>query len=59
MLLFSFSIISNWRPLKTENENNNTKTLKSYIWDYSPGVQVYIETNPGWLVQISCDTENK
>ena len=27
MLLFSFSTVSDWRPLKLENENNDTKTL--------------------------------
>ena len=27
MLLFSFSIFSNWWSLKIENENNSAKTL--------------------------------
>ena len=40
MLLFSFSIFSDQRSLKIENENNNMKT---------PIVPVYIDVNPGWL----------
>ena len=49
MLLFSFSIFSDPWSLKIENENNNTKTLDCRGLIQGTGVQVYIETNPGWL----------
>ena len=42
VLLFSFSIFSDRRSLKIENENNNTKTKVHTA-------QVYKETNPGSL----------
>ena len=52
MLLFSFSIFKDLQSLKIEKENNNTKTVTtevSYIGTQVPRVQVYKETNPGWL----------
>ena len=50
MLLFSFSIFSDRRSLKIENENNSTKTLKPHIEDQRPKSSAYnIETYPGWL----------
>ena len=42
MLLYRFLFL-----LKTETENNNTKTL--IYGTRAPRVQVYIETNPGRL----------
>ena len=52
MLLFSFSIFSDQRSLKIENENNNKKTLDCRSLLYGtrvPRVQAYIKTNLGWL----------
>ena len=47
MLLFSFSIFIDRRSLKIENENHTMKTLTAEV--RVPRVQVYIDTNPGWL----------
>ena len=54
MLLFSFSIFSDWRSLKIENEkktkkHENSDRRSSEYGTRLPGAQVYIETNPGWL----------
>ena len=51
LLLFSFSIFSDWQSLKIENENNNTKTdCQSLIYGARVFlVQVDLEANPGWL----------
>ena len=52
MLFFSFSIFSNRRLLKIENENNNTKTLTtdvSYMGVGSLEFRFIYGTNPGWL----------
>ena len=56
--VISFSIFSERRSLKIENDNNHTqmnnsmKTLTAkvlYKETRVPRVQVYIETNSGWL----------
>ena len=45
MLLFSFSIFSDWQSFKIENENNSTKTPI-----YRTRVKfINIETYTGWL----------
>ena len=38
VLLFLFSIISDWRSLKIENENSNTKTMTTEIPYMAEGI---------------------
>ena len=57
LLLFSFSIFSDRRSLKIENENNNTKTLATKVPSIVPRIHfINIETYPVWLVQLLTGT---
>ena len=47
MLLFSFSIFTEQRSLKIENENTSMKILTAEV-SYM-GLGIYTETNPEWL----------
>ena len=51
MLLFSFSIFSDRRSLKIENENNKKKTQAAEVSYMGLGSLVFrfIHSNPGWL----------
>ena len=60
MLLFSSSIFSDQWSLKVGNEKNSMKMLTAEVSYMRLGslefVQVYIETNPGWLELPLTDT---
>ena len=49
MLLFSFSIFSDRRSLKIENENKSAKTLTAEV-SYTGSLELsFLEICPGWL----------
>ena len=52
LLLFLFSIFSDWQSLKIEYENKkheNSNCSSLIHGTRVPRVQVHVETNPGWL----------
>ena len=58
MLLFSFSVFSDQWSLKTENENNDTKTLTtdvSYVRLGSLEIGLYMYKNLPWMAGITFD----